>query len=145
MKEKENILETIHEILELTGNPYLVNIFNKYRKDEKRLNASLREYIRGIFYEIHENEENDNEKQSIVLKYIYINGIVIDSGNISRIELDFDYNPKKNKNNYFIRIVKKFPTPLEEEYIISFDSEESRDKGYEVLKGKLKLAKIYIA
>ena len=144
MKEEINILGTIHEILELTGNPYLVEIFNKYRGDEKKLSSALRNYIRGIYSEVHENEDEEDENKPPVMRFIYLSGIVIDAGNISRIELDCEYNPKKNKNNYFIRIVKKYPSPLEEEYIVPFDSEEERDYGYEILKGKLKLCKLYI-
>ena len=139
-----NILEIIHEILELTGNPYLVNIFNKYRGDDQKLYDALKNYVRGIYYEIYSEEEENENQEKTNIKYIYLNGIVIDAGNISRIELDFEYNPKKSKNIYFIKIVKKYPSPLEEEYVIPFDSEKERDKGYEILKAKLKLCKIYI-
>ena len=146
MKRKIDILEIIQEILELTGNPYLIEIFNKYKGDKEKLYTVLKQYVKGIFSEVYEEdfEENEESKKSIVIKYIYLNGIVIDAGNISRIELDSNYNPKNNKNNYFIRIVKKYPSPLEEEYIIPFASEEERNRGYEILKGKLKLCKIYI-
>lgn len=145
MKKDISILRTIHEILELTGNPYLVDIFNKYIGNEEKLDSALRNYTKGICSEIYENEDGDEEnKKPAVIRFIYLNGVVIDAGNISRIELDCEYNPKKNKNNYFIRIVKKYPSPLEEEYVIPFDSEEDRDYGYEILKGKLKLCKLYI-
>lgn len=147
MKEEniENIIDIIHEILELTGNPYLVEIFNKFKGNNEKLYKALKDYIRGIFYEVYEeNDSEEDEKKSVVIKYIYINGVVIDAGNISRIELDSDYNSIKNKNNYYIRIVKKYPSPLEEEYIIPFNSEEERDKGYEILKAKLKMVKMYI-
>lgn len=147
MKEEniENIIDIVHEILELTGNPYLVEIFNKFKGNNEKLYKALKDYIRGIFYEVYEeNDSEEDEKKSVVIKYIYINGVVIDAGNISRIELDSDYNSIKNKNNYYIRIVKKYPSPLEEEYIISFNSEEERDKGYEILKAKLKMVKMYI-
>ena len=146
MKRKIDILEIIQEILELTGNPYLIEIFNKYKGDKEKLYTVLKQYVKGIFSEVYEEdfEENEESKKSIVIKYIYLNGIVIDAGNISRIELDSNYNPKNNKNNYFIRIVKKYPSLLEEEYIIPFASEEERNRGYEILKGKLKLCKIYI-
>ena len=145
MKKDVSILRTIHEILELTGNPYLVDIFNKYIGNEEKLDSALRNYTKGICSEIYESEDGDEEKKKqAVIRFIYLNGVVIDVGNISRLELDCEYNPKKNKNNYFIRIVKKYPSPHEEEYKISFDSEEDRDYGYEILKGKLKLCKLYI-
>lgn len=141
----KHILEVIHELLEVIGSPMLVKIFNENRNDEKKLCIALEDYLRGIYLDSHNEEEEEGEKSNrIIYRYIHINGVIIDVTNISRIELDFDYNPKKNKNNYFIRIIKKYPSPLEEEYIISFDSEEERDKGYDILRAKLKLCNIYI-
>jgi hypothetical protein len=106
----------------------------------------LANILRGIYNDAHDHDDEEGEEgnNKLVHHYAYINGVVIDVANISRIELDFDYNPKKNKNNYFIRIVKKYPSPLEEEYIIPFNSEEERDKGYDVLRAKLKLCNVYI-
>lgn len=145
-KQEINILELIHEILILTGNPLLVKIFDKYRNNENQLSIALKQYIRGIYNDTREDdgEEEEESKNKVINRYAYINGVVIDVGNISRIELDSEYNPKKNRNNYFIRIVKKYPSPLEEEYIIPFNSEEDRDRGYDILKAKLKLCNIFI-
>ena len=146
-RKQIDILEVIHELLEVTGSPMLDRIFEKYGNDEERLYKALKDYLRGVYYTAHDHEEEDEEDEDskkVIQHYAYINGVVIDVANISRIELDFDYNPKKNKNNYFIRIVKKYPSPLEEEYIIPFNSEEERDKGYDVLRAKLKLCNVYI-
>lgn len=140
--DNKKLLDLILEIFKTTGNPYLIKIFNKYKGDQENLYIHLKKYINGIYTEVYESEEEEEEQ--VVLRFVYLNGVVIDAGNISRIELDSEYNPKKNKNKYFIKIVKKYPSPLEEEYIIPFDSEEDRDKGYEILKAKLKLCKIYI-
>lgn len=144
--EDIDIIEEIKEVLQLTGNPYLIKIFENYKDDKENLHKALRRYNNGIFLEINEDsDEEEREKNQNIFSLIYINGMAIDPRNISRIELDNEYNSKKLKINYFIRIIKKFPSPLEEEYIIPFDSEEERDKGYEILKGKLNLCKIYIA
>lgn len=141
---ENDLLETIHQIIEITGNPYLISLFDKYRRDEKELNRALNDYLRGIYYEVNEEEDEDENRNKCLLKYTYLNGVVIDVGNISRLELDSQYNSKKNQFNYFIRVIKKYPSPLEEEYIIPFSSEKERDKGFEILKGKLKLCNIYI-
>lgn len=149
MKERtRDIIGEILEILTLTGNPFLCKIFEKYKDDEKELYLALRRYANGIFLEItegEEEEEEEKEENKTFFSYIYLNGVVIDYRNIARIELDSEYNVKKAKIDHFIKIYKKYPTPLEEEYIIPFDSEEERDRGYEILKGKLKLCKIHIA
>lgn len=145
-RRQVNILEVVHELLEVTGSPMLVKIFNEHRNDEEALYLALKSYISGVYNDVHDHDDEEGEEgnNKSVHRYIYLNGVVIDVSNISRIELDFDYNPKKNKNNYFIKVVKKYPSPLEEEYIIPFDSEEERDKGYDVLRAKLKLCNIYI-
>lgn len=145
-KKQIDILEVVHELLEVTGSPMLVKIFNEHRNDEEALYFALKSYLSGIYNDTHDHDDEEEEERNnkSIYHYAYINGVVIDVTNISRIELDFDYNPKKNKNNYFIRIIKKYPSPLEEEYIISFNSEEERDKGYDVLRAKLKLCNVYI-
>ena len=145
-RKQIDILEVVHELLEVTGSPMLVKIFNEHRNDEEALYFALKSYLSGIYNDAHDHDDEEGEEgnNKSVHHYAYINGVVIDVANISRIELDFDYNPKKNKNNYFIRIVKKYPSPLEEEYIIPFNSEEERDKGYDVLRAKLKLCNVYI-
>ena len=145
MATKIDIIEEVKEILELNGNPYLVKIFEQYKDDERELCLALRRYANGLYVEITEGEEEEEgEEKKIPFRYIYLNGIIIDFMNIARIELDSDYDAKKHKMVHFIKVVKKYPSPMEEEYIIPYDSEEERDRGYEVLKGKLKLCKIYI-
>lgn len=137
---EEQIIDYFHQIIVLTGNPYLEKIFEKYKYDKENLCLSLSNYIKGIYENVNESEE----EQKIISRFIYIKNVVLDVTNISRIELNFEYNSKKNKNIYKIKIIKKYPTPLEEDFSILFDSEEDRDYWYDILKGKLKLLKIYI-
>ena len=100
-RKQIDILEVIHELLEVTGSPMLVKIFNEHRNDEEALYFALKGYLSGIYNDAHDHDDEEGEEgnNKSVHHYAYINGVVIDVANISRIELDFDYNPKKNKNN----------------------------------------------
>lgn len=140
MEKIVNIFQTIIEIL---GNPYLEKVFEKYKDDEKELYKILKDYTKGLLIDLQEDEEENENSNNFSFQYIYLNGILIDYRNISRVELDKEYNQKKNNYSYYIRIIKKYPSPLEEEYIIPFNSEEERDKGFELLKAKMKICKIY--
>lgn len=145
----EDILDILQKFLDINGHPFLVKLFEKYKKDTDLLYKQLKKYLDGLYVDVRENIENEEDEEThkkgeFVSAFIYINGFVIDYRNIARVELDSNYNSKKMKMDFFIRIVKKYPSPLEEEYIIPFESEEERDKGFEILKGKLKIAELNI-
>lgn len=146
-KDYSNILEEVARILEVTGNPYLCKIFDTYKDDERKLIKALRRYETELYVDISEEqetvEEGDEENKS-GFAYITINDTIIDHRNIARVELDQEYNHIKHKIEYYLRIFKKYPSPMEEDYIIPFESEEERDRGFELLKAKLRVCKVQI-
>lgn len=137
----EKIINIFQIIIKILGNPYLEKVFEKYKDDKKELYKILKDYTKGLLIDLQEDEEENSNNFNF--QYIYLNGILIDYKNISRVELDKEYNQKKNNYSYYIKIIKKYPSPLEEEYIIPFNSEEERNRGFELLKAKMKICKIY--
>lgn len=138
MKKNDNIKQLLEEIKYnsiLIGNKNLEYLIDKYDNIEDLYNK-LRKYNTTLETE----EENINEN----IEYIYLNNYCIDYKNISRIELDKIYNNNKNSYDYIIKIVKKYVTPNEEDFIIRYRNEIDRNRDYDILRNKLKVCKKYI-
>ena len=135
----------IKESLRLTGNNFLFEIFNKKdfsKKDDlKELYNYIKNYNKNLYIDIESSKENEEEKKSkkLYFSYIFIKNKVINAKNIDTIFLTKEFNIKKQKFLFGIRIKKKYPTPLEEDYEFIFDTEEERDKNFDILRGKLNI------
>lgn len=148
MDFRKKILEELKENLRITGNKVILELFETYSDNEKELYKALKEYNSGLYISVHEDMEEDEELDSSENKpffhYIYLADTLIDFRNLSRVELYEEYNQKKNKIEYGINFIKKFPSVNEENFIIFFSSEEERDRDFDVLRGKFKMCNINI-
>ena len=143
---RKKLYDEIKENLRITGNNILYRLFEEYSDNEEALYRALREYNSGIYVDVNEgscdDEEGEDKKEYI--HYVYLSGVIIDYKNVGRIELCEEYNIKKNKIEYGINFIKKFPSPTEENFILWFTSEDERDREYDILRGKLKMCGVNI-
>ena len=114
MDFRKKILEELKENLRITGNKVILELFETYSDNEKELYKALKEYNSGLYISVHEDMEEDEELDSSENKpffhYIYLADTLIDFRNLSRVELYEEYNQKKNKIEYGINFIKKFPS-----------------------------------
>lgn len=103
----------------------------------------LKLYNTEFLLEIEGEEENPSIRNT-TFSFITLKDTIIDYRNISRVELYEEYDIKKSKQRYGINVVKKYPSPKEENFYIFFDSEEERDKYYDILIIKLNNCNISI-
>ena len=123
MDFRKKLLEELKENLRITGNKIILELFENYSDNEKELYKALKEYNSGLYISVHEDMEEDEELDSSnkpYFHYIYLADTLIDFRNLSRVELYEEYNQKKNKIEYGINFIKKFPSVNEENFIIFF-------------------------
>lgn len=149
--DKKLLLE-LKEYFKLSGNKYINKIFENHSNSDKELIEQLQRYNRDILRlmeDMDKEERLENEAEGIMtngyfFSFIYLNEVLIDYKNIARVELGKNYDIKKKKILYFIKFIKKYPSPEEEFYILNYDSEDNRDKDFEILNIKLKACKCNI-
>lgn len=94
---------------------------------------------------IDEGEGEGERKPKKVTHYrFYIDGVCIDPSDLARVELNQNFNIKRNQMEYSITIYRKFPSPEDYVFDISFKTEEERDFWFNVLRLKLKYSNIQI-
>lgn len=138
--------DEIKENLRITGNNILYRLFEEYSDNEEALYRALREYNSGIYVDVNEGscDDEEGEEKKEYIHYVYLSGVIIDYKNVGRIELCEEYSIKKNRIEYGINFIKKFPSPTEENFVLWFNSEDERDREYDILRGKLKMCGVNI-
>ena len=138
---EEKILNELKLSLKLIGGKLFRKLLNN--NSDEDLYEALRQYNTEFMLEIEGEEENPSVRNG-TFSFITLKDTIIDYRNISRVELYEEYDIKKNQQKYGINVVKKYPSPNEENFFIFFDSEEERDKYYDILIIKLNNCNINI-
>lgn len=151
IKQRDHILDMIGDALAINGDNILRDILklNLQYNDIEHLENCLMKYIMNLdidvrqelveYHRTHKPDDEEEKKSSeYIFNFFYIKDMLIDK-NIGRVEKKKKYNHKKSEEEYFLRIYKKYDSESDEFYDIQFESEEERDKQFDILKGKLKI------